>query len=70
MVVLIVAAFSDVVALAEDEILPPPELGERDIGRAIAGIGTRREAGDDGGGASLLLLDVRHLMRRVREERE
>ena len=72
MVGLVVAGVSDVVALAEEEILPPPELGERAIGRAFEGIGTRREAGDgDGeGGASLLLLDVRHLMRRVREERE
>jgi chemotaxis signal transduction protein len=59
-----------VVALADDEILPPPELGERAIGRAIAGIGTRQEAGQQEGGASLLLLDVQHLLRRVREDRE
>jgi len=70
MVGLVVASVSDVVALAESEILPPPDLGERAIGRAIAGIGTRSDSGDEGGGASLLLLDVRHLLRRVREERE
>ena len=71
MVGLVVASVSDVVALAEGEILPPPDLGERAIGRAIAGIGTRSDSGEEeGGGASLLLLDVRHLLRRVREERE
>lgn len=70
MVGLLVAGVSDVVALAEHEILPPPELGERAIGRAIMGIGTRGAAGDEEGAASLLLLDVQHLLRRVREERE
>jgi purine-binding chemotaxis protein CheW len=70
MVGLVVESVSDVVGLAEDEILPAPELGERAIGRAIAGIGTRREASLDAAGASLLLLDVQHVMRRIREDRE
>ncbi|HUJ00231.1 MAG TPA: chemotaxis protein CheW [Usitatibacter sp.] len=70
MVGLVVAGVSDVVALAEHEILPPPELGDRAIGRAIMGIGTRGAAADEEGAASLLLLDVQHLLRRVREERE
>ena len=60
---LVVSSVSDVLALADDEILPAPELGDRAIGEAIAGIGTR---GDD----TVMLLDVDHLMRRVREERE
>ncbi len=66
---LIVGAVSDVIALADDEILPAPELGERTIGAALVGIGTRRgsEAGDDA--SSILLLDVDHLMKRIREER-
>jgi purine-binding chemotaxis protein CheW len=60
---LVVSSVSDVVALADDEILPAPELGGRAVGQAIAGIGTRD-------GSSVMLLDVDHLMRRVREERE
>jgi purine-binding chemotaxis protein CheW len=60
---LVVSSVSDVLALAEEEILPAPELGGRAIGQAIAGIGTRD-------GNSVMLLDVDHLMRRVREERE
>ena len=60
---LLVSSVSDVLALADEEILPAPELGDRAIGAAIAGIGTR---GDE----SVMLLDVDHLMRRVREERE
>ncbi|HET9652269.1 MAG TPA: chemotaxis protein CheW [Usitatibacter sp.] len=60
---LAVSGVSDVIGLAEDEILPPPELGDRAIAHAISGIGTRD-------GASLLLLDVDRLMKRVREERE
>ncbi len=68
---LVVASVSDVVALAEEEILPPPELGERAIGPAISGIGTRRDAaGEEGEASTLLLLDVEHVMKRVREERE
>jgi purine-binding chemotaxis protein CheW len=66
---LVVSGVSDVVALAEDEIVPAPELGGRAIGAAIAGIGTRREAAGEGESASILLLDVEHLMRRIREER-
>jgi len=60
---LVVSSVSDVIALADEEILPAPDLGGRAIGQAIAGIGTRE-------GASVMLLDVDHLMRRVREERE
>ena len=66
---LVVDSVSDVVALAEDEILPAPELGARAIGAAIMAIGTRRDAkaGDDA--ASILLLDVDYLMKRIREDR-
>lgn len=60
---LAVSSVSDVLALADDEILPAPDLGERAVGAAIAGIGARD-------GTSVLLLDVAHLMKRVREERE
>ena len=66
---LAVASVSDVIALAEDEILPAPELGGRAIGAAIAGIGTPRERPEEGP-ASILLLDVEHVLKRVREERE
>jgi len=66
---LVVSGVSDVVALADDEILPPPELGARVIGAAIAGIGTRRDASAGEEAASLLILDVEHLMRRIRAER-
>ncbi len=69
MVGVVVASVSDVVALAEDEVLPPPELGDRAIASAIQGIGARREAGSEGEASSILLLDVDHLMRRIREER-
>lgn len=62
MVGLVVSGVSDVVALAEAEILPAPELGARAIASAIAGIGTKD-------GQSILLLDVDHLMKRIREER-
>jgi purine-binding chemotaxis protein CheW len=60
---LVVSSVSDVMGLADEEILPAPELGDRAIGAALSGIGTRD-------GTSVLLLDVEHLMRRVREERE
>jgi len=60
---LAVSSVSDVIGLADEEILPPPELGDRVIANAISGIGTRD-------GTSLLLLDVDQLMKRVREERE
>ncbi|HSJ96133.1 MAG TPA: chemotaxis protein CheW [Myxococcota bacterium] len=63
MVGLAVSGVSDVVALADDEIVPAPELGASAVGAALRGIGTRD-------GASVLLLDVDHLMRRIREERE
>ena len=64
---LVVSSVSDVLALAEEEIAPTPELGTRAIAAAIAGIGTPR--GDKGAGdRSVLLLDVDYVMRRVRED--
>ena len=60
---LVVSSVSDVIGYTDDEILPAPELGDRAISAALSGIGTRD-------GSSVLLLDVEHLMRRVREERE
>ena len=66
---LAVSSVSDVVGLTEEEIRPAPDLGERAIGQALAGIGTRHDAqGREEG--SILLLDVEHLMRRIREDRE
>ena len=62
---LVVSGVSDVIGLTDEEILPPPELGARSIGAALKGIGARA-----GEAASVLLLDVDHLMQRVREERE
>jgi purine-binding chemotaxis protein CheW len=67
---LIVASVCDVLALSDAEILPAPDLGGRAIGHAIEGIGTRRGANPGEMDASILLLDVDHIMRRVREERE
>ena len=64
---LVVSAVSDVIGLSASEILPPPELGTRAIGAALQGIGARAAEGEAG---SVLLLDVEHLMQRVREERE
>jgi purine-binding chemotaxis protein CheW len=61
MVGLVVASVSDVLALAEDEILPAPDLGDRPVARAVSGIGSQ-ESG------SVLLLDVEHLLARIREE--
>ncbi|HXZ49407.1 MAG TPA: chemotaxis protein CheW [Usitatibacter sp.] len=70
MVGLVVASVSDVVGLADEEILPPPELGDRAIARAISGIGTREAPGQEAAASSLLLLDVQHLLGRIREDRE
>ena len=67
---LLVASVSDVVALAEDEIRAAPELGERAVGHAITGIGVRRDADGRDDVNSILLMDVDHLMRRIRTERE
>jgi purine-binding chemotaxis protein CheW len=64
---LVVSSVSDVLALADDEILPAPEIGAKRIGSAISGIGARK---GDGAGDSVLLLDVAHIMKRIREERE
>jgi purine-binding chemotaxis protein CheW len=60
---LAVAAVSDVVALSEEEITPAPEFGNQAIGAALAGIGTPD-------GLSVMLLDVEHLLGRIREGRE
>jgi purine-binding chemotaxis protein CheW len=67
---LVVASVSDVIALSEEEIVPAPEMGGRTIGAAIEGIGTPRGGNAEGPAVSVLLLDVDHLMRRIREERE
>jgi purine-binding chemotaxis protein CheW len=64
---LVVSSVSDVLALADDEISPTPELGTRAIAAAIAGIGTRRGSTV---GSSVLLLDVDYVMRRVREDQK
>jgi purine-binding chemotaxis protein CheW len=63
---LVVSGVSDVIGLTDDEILPAPELGARAVGAAIAGIGERAGEGD---ASSVLLLDVEHVMQRIREER-
>jgi purine-binding chemotaxis protein CheW len=70
MVGLVVASVSDVLALSDEEILPAPDLGTRAIGAAIEGIGARRGANPGEMDSSFLLLDVDHIMRRIREERE
>jgi purine-binding chemotaxis protein CheW len=67
MVGLVVQSVSDVLALAEDEILPAPDLGDRAVAHAIWGIGTRHEANQSESG-SILLIDVEHLLARIREE--
>jgi purine-binding chemotaxis protein CheW len=59
---LVVSSVSDVVGLADEEIAPAPDLGERAVGAAIAGIGKRD-------GTSILLLDVEHVLQRIREDR-
>ena len=64
---LVVSSVSDVIGLTDAEILPPPELGARSIGAALKGIGARTGESES---SSVLLLDVEHLMQRVREERE
>jgi purine-binding chemotaxis protein CheW len=61
MVGLVVSSVCDVLALAEDEILPPPDLGDRTIAHAVSGIGSQASG-------SVLLLDVDHLLGRIREE--
>jgi purine-binding chemotaxis protein CheW len=69
MVGLVVESVSDVVALADDEIGPAPDLGERAVGRALLGIGARANANAGEDEASILLLDVEHLLGRIREDR-
>jgi purine-binding chemotaxis protein CheW len=66
---LVVSAVSDVLALADEEILPAPEIGAKRIAGAITGIGVRQGA-SEAERETVLLLDVAHLMRRIREERE
>ena len=65
---LVVSSVSDVLALADDEILPAPEIGAKRIAGAISGIGVRKGEGADQ--QSVLLLDVADIMKRIREERE
>ena len=67
---LVVSGVSDVVGLTDEEIRPAPDLGDRAIAQAVSGIGTRRDAEGRDEGTSILLLDVEHLMRRIREDRE
>jgi purine-binding chemotaxis protein CheW len=69
MVGLVVQSVSDVVGLAEDEIRPAPDLGERAVGRALLGIGMSEGAAADAEESSILLLDVEHLLERIREDR-
>ncbi len=57
---LAVTAVSDVIALAQEEIAPPPELGNRAVASAILGIATQEDS-------SLLLLDIEHLLARIRD---
>lgn len=64
---LVVSSVSDVLALADEEILPAPEIAAKRIAGAISGIGARQ---DGDARASVLLLDVAHIMKRIREERE
>jgi purine-binding chemotaxis protein CheW len=66
---LVVESVSDVVGLTDEEILPAPELGGRSIAGAIAGIGARKAPAGDAPMESILLLDVDHVMRRIRTER-
>ena len=66
---LVVQSVSDVVALSDEEILPAPDLGDRAVGAALAGIGSRLGAAAGDAESAILLLDVHHIMRRVREER-
>jgi purine-binding chemotaxis protein CheW len=61
----VVSSVSDVVALADDEIAPTPEMGSRAVGAAIQGIGTPQGRA----ASSVLLLDVDVVMKRIREER-
>ena len=56
---LAVSGVSDVIALADDEIVPAPDLGDRPIAAAIDGIGMRD-------GVSVPLLDVNRILARVR----
>ena len=66
---LVVASVSDVIALAEDEMVPAPEMAGRAIGAAVEAIGTSRAIAGEEPAVSVLLLDVNHLMGRIREER-
>jgi purine-binding chemotaxis protein CheW len=61
MVGLIVRTVSDVLALADDEITPAPDLGDRAVANFVSGIGTRDAF-------SILLLDVERILARIRED--
>ncbi|QJR15038.1 chemotaxis protein CheW [Usitatibacter palustris] len=60
---LVVNAVSDVVALTDEQIAPAPDFGNAAVGAALAGIGRHEDQ-------TLLLLDVEHLLARIREGRE
>jgi purine-binding chemotaxis protein CheW len=68
MVGLVVESVSDVVALTDEEMREAPDLGDRPVARALRGIGVRSGAGDADTEGSILLLDVDHLLGRVRED--
>ena len=53
------AGVSDVVALADDEILPPPDIGQQAVAGALSGICASE-------GATVLLIDVPRLLGKVR----
>jgi purine-binding chemotaxis protein CheW len=52
---------SDVVALADDEILPPPDIGQQALAGALSGICVAE-------GATVLLIDVPRLLEKIRED--
>ena len=66
---MVVESVADVVGLADEEIRPAPELGGRSIAGAIAGIGVRKDAPVEAQANSILLMDVDHVVRRIRQER-
>ena len=67
---LAVTSVSDVIALADDEIVPAPELAGRAVGAAIEGIGTLAGANAGEAAQHVLLLDVPERLGRIRAGRE
>lgn len=55
------AGVSDVVALADEEILPPPDIGQQAVAGALSGIFAAE-------GTTVLLIDVPRLLEKVRED--